>query len=169
MKAKTVKETLNEAGGAGGAGYAVWGGGWGRSFGNPSMGKGFGGRGFGFGGSYNNSGGPNLMYTYNVVPLNQTLEPRPSDPLSREYIHIGSVIKGRILGTNDHIIGQVLRIEEDDDGNIKYYLVLSEESQKLKIDPTSAFLFEPEEDLDKFDDNNIIDHDDDDFNDNELD
>jgi hypothetical protein len=60
MRAILVRENI---GGAGGAGYAVYGGGWGRSFGNPSMGGRFGGRGFGFGGSQNLTGGPNLMYT----------------------------------------------------------------------------------------------------------
>ena len=143
---------LMEAGGAGGAGYATWGGGWGRSFGNPSMGGRFTGRGFGFGQS-NTTGGPNLMYTYSVKPLNQTLEPLPSEEIDEPYIHVGSVIKGRILGKkgeDSHIISQVLRVEEDDDGNIKYYLTLDENGVKQKIDPTSAFIFEPEEELSDF-------------------
>ena len=143
MKAKTVKDTLFEIG-AGGAGYAVWGGGWGRNFGNPSIGRGFYGRGFGFGSS-NRGGGPNLMYTYDVKPLNKTLEPPPTETTYEEPIHVGSVIKGKVLGKNKHVISQVLRVEEDEDNNVKYYEVLDPDtSTKIKIDPTSAFIWEPE-------------------------
>lgn len=141
MKAKTIKQTLNEIG----SGYAVWGGGSRGGFGNPSHGGIAGGRGFGFG-SANNSGGPNMMYTYSIVPLNKTLEPPASDVMDVPVIHTGSVIKGTVLGGKDeHVIGQVLRTEKDEEGNIKYYLVLDPEtSTKKKLDPTSSYIWEPE-------------------------
>jgi len=133
-------------GGGGGAGYAVYGGGWGRSFGNPSLGSRFNGRGFGFGGSANLSGGPNLMYTYSVKPLNQELQPRPTPQDNEETIHTGSKIKGKVLNTNKDIEGQIIHIEEDHDNNIKYYLVLDpEDGIEKKVDPTSVYLVKPEE------------------------
>ena len=141
MKAKSIQEILNEVG----AGYAVWGGGSRGGFGNPSQGGVTGGRGFGFGSS-NNSGGPNMMYTYTVMPLNKSLEPPASDTMDEPIIHTGSVIKGTVLGGEDaHVIGQVLRIEKDHDGNISYYQVLDPEtSTKVNIDPTSAYIWTPE-------------------------
>ena len=143
-----LEDVLKEnIGGAGGAGYAVWGGGWGRSFGNPSMGGKFTGRGFGFGGSQNLGGGPNLMYTYSVVPLNQKLQ-TPGTPQGDErYIHVGSEIKGKVLDGNFKIEnGKIIAIEEDEDGNILYYLVQDlETAEKHKVDPTSVELITHEE------------------------
>jgi hypothetical protein len=142
MKAKTIKDTLKESG-AGGAGYATWGGGWGRSFGSPSMGGRFTGRGFGFGS--NSGSGPNVMYTYSIKPLNKTLEPAASDQLDHEIIHIGSIIKGKVLGKDKHMIGQVLKAEQDFENNVKWYLILDPEtSTKWKIDPTTAFIWKAE-------------------------
>lgn len=140
MKAKKVKDFIKESG----AGYAVWGGGSRGGFGNPSTSTGrFYGRGFGFGSQ--NSGGPNLMYTYDIKPLNRTLEPPVSDQIDHQDIHVGSVIKGKVLGRDKHIIGQVLRVEEDHEGNIKWYLVLDPEtSTKMKLDPTSSYIWEPQ-------------------------
>ncbi len=157
VKKKDLKDKLKEsiAGGAGGAGYAVYGGGWGRSFGNPSMGGRFTGRGFGFGGSANLCGGPNQMYTYDVRPLNRTLEPPPSDKRVTGYIHVGSLIKGKVLGMKDEVIGTVQAIVEDDDNNIKYYLVFDPRyGDKKKIDPTSVQLHNPDDSMvvgDEFD------------------
>ena len=143
-----IEDVLKEnIGGAGGAGYAVWGGGWGRSFGNPSMGGRFTGRGFGFGGSQNLGGGPNLMYTYSVVPLNQKLQ-TPGTPQGDErYIHVGSEIKGKILNTDQEIeSGKIISIEEDEEGNILHYLVQDlETAEKHKVDPTSVELITHEE------------------------
>lgn len=132
-------------GGAGGAGYAVWGGGWGRSFGNPSMGGRFAGRGFGFGGSQNLGGGPNLMYTYSVKPLTQDLQQPPTPQDDEQVIHTGSKIKGKILNTDQDIVGQIVHIEEDHDNNIKWYLVLDpDDGKQKKVDPTSAYLVQEE-------------------------
>ena len=141
MKAKTINQTLNEVG----SGYAVWGGGSrGGGFGNPASGGQVYGRGFGFGSS-NNSGGPNMMYTYDIKPLNKTLEPPPSDVMTEPIIHVGSIIKGKVLGKDEHTIGQVLRIEKDHEGNIKHYQVLDPEtSTKVNLDPTSSYTWEPE-------------------------
>jgi len=147
MKAKKVYENI---GGAGGAGYAVWGGGWGRNFGNPSMGGRMFGRGFGFGGSQNLSGGPNLMYTYDVKPLTQDLQQKPSPQDDEETIHTGCKIKGHILDTGKEIEGNIIHIEEDEDNNIKWYVVLDDEGIKQHVDPTSAYLVKPEEFIDPF-------------------
>lgn len=138
MKSKTVKQTLLEYG----AGFAVWGGG----FGNPSMGRSFYGRGFGFGSS-NTAGagsGAQSMYTYDVKPLNQTLEPPGTTDDGVQQIHIGSIIKGKVLRKKKYIIGQIKRIEKDSDNNIKYYLIMDpEEGKTVKVDPTSIFLWKP--------------------------
>jgi hypothetical protein len=146
----TIRRMNENIGGAGGAGYAVYGGGWGRSFGNPSMGGRFGGRGFGFGNSMNLSGGPNLMYTYDVKPLNQTLQPPPTTQDDEELIHTGSKIRGHVLNTGEDIEGSIIHIEEDEDNNIKWYMVLDDEGIKRKVDPTSAYIVKSEEFIDPF-------------------
>lgn len=133
--------------GGGGAGYAVYGGG-GGGFGNPSLGGRFSGRGTGFGGSANLHGGPNLMYTYEVKPLTQTLQQPPTPQDDEQYIHVGSKIKGNIINSAKEIEGNILAIEEDDDNNVKWYLVLDEEGIKQKVDPTTAYLVEPEDIVD---------------------
>jgi len=134
-------EAVNEAGG--GAGFATWGGGGG--FGNPSQGRSFYGRGFGFGSS-NSGSGSNSMYTYDIKPLNQTLEPQGSNnDDGQRSIHVGSVVKGKILGKKKHITGQIQSVEQDGNNNIKYYLVRDPETAKThKIDPTAVFIWEPE-------------------------
>jgi len=130
----------------GGSGYAVYGGGGRGGFGNPSIpvgGRNF-GRGFGFGSSQNLSGGPNLMYTYSVKPLNQYLQQKPTPQDDEQYIHTGNKIKGTILNTKKDIEGQIIYIEKDAEGNIKWYLVLDEKGIKRKVDPTTAYLVEPD-------------------------
>ena len=148
VKKSDLKDVLKEnIGGGGGAGYAVYGGGWGRSFGNPSMGGRFGGRGFGFGGSSNLGGGPNIMYTYEVKPLNRSLEPLPSEEDFERKIHVGSLIKGTELGKENELTGKVINIVEDDDNNIKYYEILDDKSAiEKRINPTSIEIYEPYED-----------------------
>ena len=142
MKAKLVKENI---GGAGGAGYSVWGGGWGRSFGNPSMGGRFYGRGFGFGGSSNN-GGPNIMYTYDVKPLNQLLQQPGTPQGDHRYIHTGSEINGKILGKDKEIFGKIIDIKKDEEQYILYYIVQDlETAEKFNVDPTSVELTGHEE------------------------
>ena len=140
MRAKSVKNMIKETG----AGYAVWGGGSRGGFGNPSQGGIVGGRGFGFGSS-NNSGGPNMMYTYDIKPLNKTLEPRGSEQVHEPIVHMGTIIKGKVLGKEKHVIGQVIEVKKDHDNNIQYYLVLDPDtSLKVKVDPTSSYVWESE-------------------------
>ena len=129
----------------GGAGYSVYGGS--SGFGNPKM-SGLGGRGLGFGGSANLAGGPNLMYTYSIKPLNQFLQQPPSERDNEEYMHTGSNVSGYILNTNKKIEGQIMHIEEDEDNNIKWYVILDKEGRKRKVDPTTVYLIKPEELLD---------------------
>ena len=143
VQKETIHENINEFGG-GGAGYAVWGGNRG-GFGNPGGGR-FSGRGTGFGQSSNNNGGSNLMYTYSIEPLNQTLQQEPNIQDVGEYIHVGSAIKGKVLGKDKWIEDiKVLSIEEDSDNNTSAYVCLDPEtSQPIKIDPTSAELIKKE-------------------------
>ena len=139
-----IIEILNEFGG-GGAGFSVYTGGGGRQFGNPSSGGRFTGRGFGFGQSSNNNGGSNLMYTYSIEPLNQTLQQPVNLEDVGENIHVGSAIKGKILGKDKWIEAKVLSIEEDSDNNISSYTVLNPETaQPVKLDPTSVELLKKE-------------------------
>ena len=131
--------------GGGGAGYAVWGGGWGRNFGNPSQGRSFGGRGFGFGQSSSSGGGPNIMYTYSIKPLNQILEPDPTYADVIDKIYPGVVIKAKLFNKDKYIIGQVQSVQEDGDGNISSYTIMDpDRAQPVKVDPTSAFVWNPE-------------------------
>jgi hypothetical protein len=142
MRAKTVKES---AGGAGGAGYAVWGGGWGRTFGNPSLGGRVYGRGFGFG-QGSSSGGPNLMYTYSIKPLDPILQQPPTPQGKNEYIHTGSEIKGKVLGKDKEVHGKISSIKEDGEGNILYYIVQEfDTASKFHVDPTSVILINHDE------------------------
>lgn len=133
-KKPNIEIRLNES--IGGAGYAVYGGGPG-SFGNA--------RGGGFGQSSSN-GGPNLMYTYNIVPLNQVLQQRGTPQGTDRYIHVGSEIKGKLLGKDKEIEGKIIEIVKDEENNINYYIVLATKTaEKLRVDPTSVELISHEE------------------------
>lgn len=123
----------------GGAGYAVYGGGNRGGYGNSL------GRGAGFGQGQSN-GGPNLMYTYTIKPLNQLLQ-QPGTPQGDErYIHPGSEVVGKILGKDKKIQGKVIGIKDDETGNILHYLVQDQDTaEKFQIDPTSIELINHEE------------------------
>jgi hypothetical protein len=121
-----LREKLNESG----AGYAVWGGTRG-GYGNPSN---------GFGQASTSGGGPNVMYTYAVKPLNHTLE-QPSTPQgNNKSIHLGTNISGTTIlpEKREELEGQVLSIKKDHAGDILYYVIIDETGRKRKIDPTSA-------------------------------
>jgi hypothetical protein len=130
---KNIKENF------GGAGYAVYGGGARGGYGNSY------GRGAGFGQGQSN-GGPNLMYTYDIKPLNQLLQ-QPATPQGDDrYIHPGSEIKGKILGKDKEIQGKVIGIQDDENGNILHYIVQDQDTaEKFNIDPTSIELINHEE------------------------
>ena len=153
LNIKIPQKYLNES--IGGAGFAVYGGGWGgRGFGNPSIsvgGRNF-GRGFGFGSSQNLGGGPNLMYTYSIKPLNQYLQQPMTPQDDEQYIHVGSKIKGFTLNSNKEIEGQIIYIEKNSEGDIKWYIVLDKKGKKQKVNPTTSYLIEP----DPFIDPNLI-------------
>jgi hypothetical protein len=138
MRAKTVQENF------GGAGYAVYGGGSGGGYGNSI------GRGSGFGQS-SNSGGPNLMYTYDIKPLNQLLQ-QPATPQGDDrYIHPGSEVAGKVLGKDEYVEGKIISIKEDADHNILYYKVLvTNTGQTVRMDPTSVELNAHEERPDSY-------------------
>jgi len=99
----------------------------------------------GFGGA-NNLGGPNMMYTYEIKPLNHTLEQLPTvDSTSQvETIQLGSKISGLAIRSNSTpskkpVTGIVQDIKQADDGAIMYYVVRDEDTQKLvRLDPLSS-------------------------------
>jgi len=134
MKAKLVKETLYEYGGAGfayGGGSSIF----------PSNRGGQSNRG-GFGGAAN-LGGPNMMYTYEIKPLNKTLQPEIYGEEGIENIHIGSDISGYEMNKKDgklHV-GTVMSVVKSDNGSLNYYIILDPNTSiKMKIDPTTALL-----------------------------
>lgn len=93
-------------------------------------------------------GGSNQMYSYSIVPLNHTLEQRPSpDAYTQiETIKLGSKITGYTVRSNaspsdKKITGIVYKISQTNDGALKYYLVQDEATQMpAKIEPLSAKL-----------------------------
>lgn len=105
-----------------------------------------GGRGFG---GASNMGGPNMMYTYEIKPLNHTLEQKPSDFNTQvRSIQIGSKIRGNIIKSNANPTdkkaqGIVKKIVISGEGDLKYYVIQDQDTQKdVKIEPISAKLIE---------------------------
>jgi hypothetical protein len=140
MKKKLIRETITEGYGAGFSFTGGFTGGFRGGLGGTTRG--------GFGGA-NNLGGPNMMYTYEIKPLNHTLEQRPNtDSETRaESIQLGSKISGYPIRSNitpnekKRIRGIVWKIEKTEGDAIKYYVVIDEATQKpVKIDPLTAAL-----------------------------
>jgi len=139
-KKKLVKESIVQEGY--GSGFSFTGGAI-KGMGSTTRG--------GFGGS-NNLGGPNMMYTYEIKPLNHTLEQKPQADTSIDMasvtpdIQLGSKIKGRPIRSNatpnkQYVVGIIYDIVKTDDSAIKYYVVRNEDNQLLtKIDPLTAEL-----------------------------
>lgn len=107
----------------------------------------------GFGGA-NNLGGPNMMYTYEIKPLNHTLEQKPSDVGDQvPKVQIGSKVSGVPFRSNatpspKRISGIIKKIVKTEDNSIKYYIIQNELTQNfVKIDPltTSLIIHEPVE------------------------
>lgn len=104
-------------------------------------------RGSGYGGGSNLGGGGNSMYTYEIKPLNHTLEPQPSTiDTAVAFMRLGSKISGVPLRTNAtpvqrRVQGILKDIVETDDHAVKYYVVFDEATaQLIKVDPTTARL-----------------------------
>lgn len=96
----------------------------------------------GFGGSLN-LGGPNMMYTYEIKPLNRTLQPKVTFKQNIEKIKNGNIIQGEELNKKDgkKHSGVLLKTEKSNDGSIKYYSILnSSTSTIMKLDPTTCIL-----------------------------
>ena len=138
---KLVKESLIQEGY--GAGFSMSGG-FRGGMGGTTRG--------GFGGAYN-AGGPNSMYTYEVKPLNHSLEQPPTSKIDQIYsIKIGSRIAGSPVLSNAYpdgkkrVKGIVQQIVQTDNGAIKYYVIQDEATQTpIKVDPltVSLIVFEP--------------------------
>lgn len=133
---KIVKESIINEGYGIGAGLSYTGGVRGMS-GSFSRG--------GFGGA-SNLGGPNLSYSYEIKPLNHTLEPRPSNTYNVPQIQIGSKVSGNTVWSNAYpdgkkVTGIVRKIALSNGGAVKYYVIQDEENQTyVKIDPLTAKL-----------------------------
>ena len=100
----------------------------------------------GFGGASNVGQGGNSMYTYEIKPLNHSLEQKPNMTLATEdrVVSIGTKISGIPLRSNatpdkKKIVGIVRKIKQTDDSALMYYLVQDEATQNMvKIDPLTA-------------------------------
>jgi len=105
-------------------------------------------RGMGFGGS-SNLGGPNTMYTYSIVPLNHSLEPRPNIMKNLSRVHIGEEIRGKQINKKgDRIFtGTILFIKKTPQSDaVSYYVILDNLTKKLiKIDPHTVTVINPKE------------------------
>jgi hypothetical protein len=140
MKAKKVAETLEEGYGAGFSFTGGFSGGFRGGMGGTTRG--------GFGGAYN-LGGPNMMYTYEIKPLNHTLEQKPNDSVDSqtETIGVGSKIKGIPVRSNVYpdgkkkVTGIVKEVIKSDNGALKYYVIQDEKTtNSIKVDPLTAEL-----------------------------
>jgi len=106
----------------------------------------------GFGGA-NNLGGPNMMYTYEIKPLNRILQPDPTDfdEAGTEGIYQGCTIEGKELNKRDKeiYVGVVIKVISTPKDGVKYYLILDDKySKKIKIDPTTAVMLGGENHVD---------------------
>ena len=99
-----------------------------------------------------NMGGPNMMYTYSILPLNHTLETPNTVTLDQvEQVRVGSKVSGELIRSNaspitKKIIGIVQKIVISDNGALKYYIVLDQDTATLvKLEPVSVKLirYEP--------------------------
>ena len=101
----------------------------------------------GFGGAWN-VGSSNIMYTYDIKPLNHTLEqPNTADITIINNIKIGEIISGyrinsSIVSPKDAIFtGIIKKIVKDDNGNVKYYEIYDASTNDIvKIDPTTVYV-----------------------------
>jgi len=134
---KKIAKHINEYTGGVGAGYSYGGG----SSIFPVNRGGQMNRG-GFGGA-SNLGGPNMMYTYEIKPLNRTLQPKETGVSEVEEIRVGNTIKGQELNKRDGkiYVGKLMQIVKTNNGAIKYYVILDKDTAtKKKLDPTAATL-----------------------------
>ena len=104
-------------------------------------------RGSGYGGGSNLGGNGNMMYTYEIKPLNHVLEPKASSiDTTLAFIRLGSKISGVPLRTNAtpvqrRVQGILKDIVETDDHAVKYYVIFDEATaQLIKVDPTTVRL-----------------------------
>jgi hypothetical protein len=84
------------------------------------------------------SGSFNSMYTYDILPLNRTLEPKVDSLPNDEMIHSGMTVKGKKFNDKKVYKGKLVNIVKSKNGVIKYYIILDEATAKfIKIDPTT--------------------------------
>ena len=96
----------------------------------------------GFGGAFN-AGGPNMMYTYEIKPLNRILQQKPSKVKGQETIKLGDRIYGKRVNDKDGKTrhGVIIKIGASPTGALKFYVILDDKTNTvMKIDPTTATL-----------------------------
>ena len=101
-------------------------------------------RGGGFGGA-NNIGGPNMMYTYEIKPLNRMFQQKDNPVQDFEEIHLGMTIVGKKIGKEldkKNYTGSLIKIIKDDKNEeVKYYIILDEASGTfIKLNPTTVVI-----------------------------
>ena len=103
--------------------------------------------------SYNSAGNSlltpiitnNPAFSVQIIPVDGRLEQKPnvkSGDAQFMAIKIGDIIRGKEMSGSDQttpdIIGRVTHIEEDSNGEILHYVVLSKEGKEVDIDPSTA-------------------------------
>jgi len=122
MKNKLIKESLS------GAGYSVNGG---RS--QYSGSNGFGGGG--------NLAGHNSMYTYEIKPLNRTLEPKVDSVPTEIHITLGTYVKGKPFpyqntkNSDEYVQGHVVAIEKPNEEVVAYIVLDEKTAIKVRLNP----------------------------------
>ena len=70
-------------------------------------------------------------YTYNIISLSNNLSQPGNDLNMERYINIGSYIEGYGYTDNDKHRGIIKRVIKDEDGYIKYFIILDDKNSKF--------------------------------------
>ena len=88
-----------------------------------------------------NQNSPNQDHNYNqqqnAQHNNQNLQQKVTNFKNKNYICIGKKIKGITLNLKK-VVGNVMKIEKDENNNIKWYIVLDNNGIFQKVNPTTA-------------------------------
>ena len=107
------------------------------------------GNGYAINNDYDNKNNQNIKsltglpyYSYEIIPLNHKLETKQPSVGYFNVLKIGNRVKGLVLNSKKETqFGTILGKVKNNDGNIKYYIIISEiNGKKYKIDPTKIIL-----------------------------
>lgn len=70
-------------------------------------------------------------YTYNIISLSNNLSQPGNDLNMEQYINIGSYIEGYGYTDNDKHSGIIKRVIKDEEGYIKYFIILDDKNSKF--------------------------------------